>query len=164
MNLTILRKCIKFNHEKGEAIKLETDEHKVLISKIPKSAKEYPKIRIDGKYYMVHRLVWMDYYNIKEYANIPKCIDHINRNKLDYSIKNLRETSIGENNKNRNRKTDYSKYGRCVSYNDLNNTYIARMAFDGGIYYTETFDELSEAQEFVTNKFEIHAPWMIKSG
>lgn len=163
MNLSILKKCIKFNHEKGEVIKLETNEHTVLISKFPKNAKKYPKIRIDGKYYLAHRLAWMDYYNIKDYSDIPKCIDHINRNKWDYSINNLRETSIGENNRNRNKKTDYLKYGRCVTYNDLNDTYIARIVFDGGIHYTEIFNELTDAQEFVKNKFQIHAPWMIKN-
>lgn len=120
MDLSILKKCIHFDHINGTVINLFANGHSVLISKNTGKLKlsYYPRIRIDGKYYLTHRLAWMDYYSIQSYNLIPKCIDHINRNKSDYRIDNLKEVSIGENNKNRDNLTDVTKYGKCVYYNN----------------------------------------------
>ena len=162
MNLSTLRKCILFDHINGIAMNLNPPEHDVLISINSNKLKCYPSIKIDNKRFLTHRLAWMDYYSINDYYLLPKCIDHVNRNKFDYRIENLKEVSIGENNKNRDLKNDVIKYGKCVYYNDQLQKYTVKMAFDGGIQYRETFDDLVSAQKFVQNKFDLHAPWLKK--
>lgn len=158
MKLSTLKDILKFDHENG-TYEIITNSIKIYKSN-PKSG--YPCIKLYNKVYQIHRLIWMDYYNIENYKSVPKCIDHIDRNKHNFKIKNLRSVSIKENNKNRNIKSDPAKYGKCVYYNEILNQYIVRMVFDGGIKYTETFQELSDAKHFVTEKFKIHAYWLLK--
>jgi hypothetical protein len=58
----------------------------------------YRKIGINLTQYMVNRLVWMIHYGEDPGALE---IDHINRNRLDNSIKNLRAVTHRENQQNR---------------------------------------------------------------
>lgn len=66
----------------------------------------YVTISCDSKTYYAHRLAWL-YVN----GNMPKHqIDHINREKSDNRIYNLREASSSENSLNASRKHGKSKY------------------------------------------------------
>lgn len=57
----------------------------------------YIRIHIDGKYIKAHRLAWFF-----EHGYFPnKSIDHINHNKRDNRICNLRDVSTLENNRNK---------------------------------------------------------------
>ena len=59
--------------------------------------KGYRNIQIKGKYYRVHRLVWLYYY-----GHFPeKQLDHINGNTMDNCLLNLREVDHVENGQNR---------------------------------------------------------------
>jgi len=58
----------------------------------------YPAIRIFGRRYYKHRLVWVYHYGS---LDSRKEIDHINRNKLDSRIENLRVVTHKQNHSNR---------------------------------------------------------------
>lgn len=57
----------------------------------------YEVIRIDGRLYKSHRLVWL-----YVYGEFPKQIDHINGDRKDNRLCNLRLLSHSENMQNRN--------------------------------------------------------------
>jgi hypothetical protein len=57
----------------------------------------YVRIEIDGKPYLAHRLAWLWVHGM-----LPtKQVDHINRDRLDNRIENLREASNQENSRNK---------------------------------------------------------------
>ena len=58
--------------------------------------KGYARLTIDGVTYYAHQLAWL-----YQYGYIPKEIDHIDRNKANNKIANLRDVSHQENTKNR---------------------------------------------------------------
>lgn len=60
------------------------------------SAEGYNCIKIDGKSYKAHRLAWL-----YVYGTFPKnLIDHIDRDRKNNKIDNLREVSYSENSQN----------------------------------------------------------------
>ena len=61
-----------------------------------KNANGYWLTSVLGKYYRTHRLIFL-----LHFGYLPKIIDHINRDKTDNRIENLRESTKTENERNR---------------------------------------------------------------
>lgn len=59
------------------------------------TSKGYIAVGIDGAHWSAHRLAWAIFY-----GRWPRELDHINRNRSDNRIKNLREVSHLENARN----------------------------------------------------------------
>lgn len=57
---------------------------------------EYMRIRIDGKSYLVHHIIWLMFN-----GKLPEYLDHIDGNGLNNKIENLREVSHKENMMNK---------------------------------------------------------------
>jgi len=62
----------------------------------------YVYVRIDGYSYAAHRLAWLYYYG--EWPKVA--LDHINGNRRDNRIENLREATSAQNNWNRSTPRD----------------------------------------------------------
>ena len=77
----------------------------------------YYKIGINGKQYRTHRLIYLYHHGY-----LPKYIDHINCNKSDNNIENLREVTNSQNGMNsKSYKNSSSKYkGVCWNKRDKN--------------------------------------------
>lgn len=56
----------------------------------------YVKVRVGGKLLYAHRIAWL-----LTYGEMPSMIDHINGNRSDNRIANLRLASLSENSQNR---------------------------------------------------------------
>ena len=75
----------------------------------------YNMIQINKKMYLSHRLAYLYYY-----GNLPKMIDHIDRNRNNNKINNLRPTNYKENRLNSNDMDDYNNFiEKCRNYGKL---------------------------------------------
>ena len=76
----------------------------------------YDYVRVNKKLRRVHRLIWCMFHGYE-----PSEIDHINRNRADNRIENLREVSRTQNNYNHPMRTDNTSGVRGVSWNKIKN-------------------------------------------
>ena len=116
----------------------------------------YLIISIDRKMYLAHRLAWF-----LTYKQFPKNqIDHINYDKLDNRLCNLREASSSENQWHKKIQKNNSSGFKGVSLHKKTGVYRARIKkfhkeLSFGYYATpkEAHDAVQEARQMLHNEF-----------
>ena len=105
----------------------------------------YVCVRVDRINHKVHHIVWL-YVN----GHWPKgVIDHINQNKQDNRIANLRDTTIQVNNINKGSRKD-SKTGVVgVTWRERDKLFYAACKRDGKQNYLGSFKTLEDAAKAV---------------
>ncbi len=98
-------------------------------------AKGYTQIKINGKIYRAHRLIWLYH---KGAVDVALQIDHINRNRSDNRIDNLRLTSQNENQWNRD--------GKGFAWHKASNKYQAQIQYNGKLKYLGLYETEKEAR------------------
>jgi HNH endonuclease len=85
----------------------------------------YRQISIDGRTYRAHRLAWLAVHG--QWPNGQ--LNHINRNRSDCRIVNLREATSSSNNANRGMYQDTVSGFKGVSWHKRTNKYQTRIGF-----------------------------------
>lgn len=116
-----------------------------------KGNKGYRVIRFDNELYLVHRIAWAI---VKREDPLAFEIDHINGNKLDNRMQNLRKASRVENNRNKKRVKGYTfckkkeKWKAQIRANSKNNN----------LGYFDTEEQAREA--YLRAKEKLHGEFM----
>ena len=93
-----LRDVLNYNPKTGEfhwLVKPASKTHIGQRAGSKETVRGYWVIGIAGKVYKAHRLAWL-----YVYGDLPKHLDHINRNRTDNRVKNLREATKTQNGGN----------------------------------------------------------------
>jgi hypothetical protein len=102
----------------------------------------YFQVTIRGQRYLAHRLAWL-----YEYGEFPKGhIDHINGDRHDNRLANLREATHQENLYNRGANKNNSTGYKGVSVNRLGR-YLATITANGKYHYLGLFDDAETAHQ-----------------
>lgn len=83
----------------------------------------YIVVRVDDKLYAVHRLAWLYVHGVFPVG----CIDHIDGNKTNNSIKNLRDVSVSENFQNRGMRRGNKSGYAGVSWDSQTQSWAAQI-------------------------------------
>lgn len=103
----------------------------------------YRIIRVDGGRYFAHRLAWL-----YAYGKWPESImDHINHNRLDNRIENLREVSYLDNCKNKALSQKNKSGCAGVIWHRSNNYWQASIKHNGRNVFLGAFKKKTEAIE-----------------
>ena len=106
--------------------------------------KGYRVIMIKGKLWLLHRLIYI--YHFKE---IKSTIDHIDRNRLNNNIENLRDVSESKNQENRGMQINNTSGFFGVSLDKRRNTWNAEIKRDGKRIRKSGFTTKMEAAEYL---------------
>jgi hypothetical protein len=117
----------------------------------------YRYIQLNGRKYAAHRLIWFI-----EYGCFPSLfIDHIDGNKLNNHISNLREVTIKQNTENRGAQKNNKIGIKGVSYNKKLKKYVAQIQHQGINYYLglhETPEQAKLAYQIKAKELFTHFP------
>jgi hypothetical protein len=114
-------------------------------------AKGYRVVQINKKMYKEHRLIFL-YFN----GTLPKILDHINRNKEDNRIENLRAVSDALNAQNRNAHKNNAVGHKNISYHKKRKCYYVRIMVNYTEKFIGTFKTLEEAIKAAENTRKQH--------
>jgi hypothetical protein len=103
----------------------------------------YRRVRVDGKHFYVHRLVWF----ILTGKEIPDdlFIDHIDGDRLNNHIENLRLATSLENQYNKYRQTNGTSSYKGVWYDAVKNCWKASIRLRDKRHYIGQFETELEA-------------------
>ena len=110
-------------------------------------------IGINGKTYLSHRIAWL-----LHYGTWPKYIlDHINCDRTDNRISNLRDATQAENLSNRGVTKRNTTGIKGVSFDKKNNRYFGRINSNRKSFYIGSWKTIEEAVEPMANAYnKIH--------
>ena len=114
------------------------------------------KTTIGGKKasFFAHRLAWLYVYG--EWPNSE--IDHINGDRSDNRIQNLRDATHSENQQNRRAASKKSKTGVLGVHPTPDGRYVAQISINGRSVKIGRFRSVEDAQAaYIETKREIHA-------
>ena len=100
----------------------------------------YARIKINGQSYAAHRLAWL-----YVYGEWPNCIDHINRDRGDNRICNLRSVSHAENMKNLSMMRSNTSGITGVAWHKRDKKWAANIGASDRLEHLGYFDSLLDA-------------------
>lgn len=101
----------------------------------------YVVLSIDGKRYYAHRLAWL--YSTGQFPS--KNIDHINGEKFDNRIKNLRDVNTQTNLQNLKKAMVTNKSTGILGVRKLRGKFLAQITIEGKETHLGTFNSVEDA-------------------
>ena len=102
----------------------------------------YVKINFRGKIVAAHRLAWLMYYG----SWPDNMIDHINWDKADNTIKNLRVVTSSENGRNRGKQSNNTSGVLGVTWHKRRRKWYSQIKGPNGYEYIGMFDDIEDAK------------------
>jgi hypothetical protein len=103
----------------------------------------YIELKIDGTMYKAHRLAWLYVHGVMPDGDV----DHINLNRADNRIANLRPASRTQNQLNREKSPTNKSGFKGVSLRKGTGKYVAQASYEGKKYHLGLFDTPEQASE-----------------
>jgi len=111
----------------------------------------YKKVIVNGKHLFVHRVLFWLYHGYW-----PKLVDHINRDRLDNSVDNLRDVSQLVNANNRGLNSNNKSGVRGVRWHKATGKWEATATYNYKRKYLGLHDTVSEAEDAILSFAEMN--------
>ena len=112
---------------------------------------EYYNIKINNKNYLTHRIIFLYHYSY-----LPKYIDHIDRNKLNNNIENLRPVTLSQNQWNKKPRKNTSSIYKGVSWQKTANKWKSEIRINNKPQYLGLFiNEIDAALAYNKKAIEL---------
>ena len=150
-----MKELLSYDPITGEIRRVKTISGNAVKGMLAGSIKAngYVQIQVDGKCYLGHRLAWLH-----EFGRFPSGIlDHINGDRQDNRIANLRQVTASQNCHNELRRTNNTSGVKGVTWDKRRNSWMAKFWHERKCINVGNFKNLEDAREAVMKKRkEIH--------
>lgn len=140
MDIQFILENFDYNHESGELFRVHTGGSR---SPAGTECNGYLRSGVSGELIYNHRIAWAHYYREQP----PKYIDHIDGNRKNNSIKNLRACTLSQNQQNRKVSSNNTSGYTGVSYMKSKGKYKAVIYNNSKPIYLGLFETAEEASE-----------------
>lgn len=144
-SIGVIRKALSYDPDTGVILWVSPTGRRVKAGDVAGSvdARGYRYIRVLGRLVAAHRIAWA-----MSHGKWPAGqIDHVNRNKGDNRIENLRECSPAENQQNMGLRSDNTSGSQGVSFHRQTGKWRAYITTHGVHMYLGLFRDKGEAIE-----------------
>jgi hypothetical protein len=158
----MLRKLLRYDAETGQLIWAKTNSRRAPAGSVAGCLSKhtgYIYVGVNNKRLRAHRVVWMIVYN-----EIPGEIDHIDGNRSNNRLENLRVVSRSGNNQNRGIQRNNTSGATGVSFDSYRSKWAANIQADGKkikLGRFASFDEAVKAYAAAKEKFHTVEPSMV---
>lgn len=112
----------------------------------------YLTTMVNSKRYLNHRLIFL-----MHHGYLPQCLDHIDGNKINNRIENLRPATIGENSRNSKIPKNNTSGFKGVSWHSRDKKWQAQLMINKKSKHLGIFKTIEEATEAVKKaREELH--------
>ncbi len=149
-----LKKQLSYDPTTGKFIRVVALCNRIRIGDVAgtPNGRGYIKLRVNARSpVFAHRLAWL-----YVYGYFPKELDHINGNRSDNRIENLREVDRKQNCENQKLRSTNKTGFRGVYWNKLEQKYKAQVGHNRELHHLGTFDNLKEAVQAVRDFRNVH--------
>ena len=131
-----------FKYEDGKLFRKVSTSNKVKVGDEVGSPHNggYLQLTVDNRKKLIHHVIYHMFHGHK-----PKVIDHIDRNKLNNHIENLRGTDYSVNNRNRTKFKGASSKYNGVSWCKYTNRWLVHINIQGKSVHIGRFDSEQDA-------------------
>lgn len=132
----------RFYYSDGELIRKITTSSRAKKGSSPTHINNsgYLMVCVNAKQYLVHRIIYL-----MHHGTLPDMIDHIDRNKLNNRIENLREADKEVNSWNRDLQRNNTSGYRGVSWSKVSEKWHSYIKIKGKRIHLGLFDDKEEA-------------------
>lgn len=156
IDLAKLRSMIEYNPETGKFYALYSHKDLPVGREVGCIDSGYVRLSVAGKIYKGHRLAW--FYTYGEWPSGD--IDHVNGDKSDNRICNLRKASRGQNMMNIGLKKHNTSGYKGVSYYRKTGKWKAQIQSNGKKVGLGYFDDIRDAAEaYIFAALELHGDY-----
>jgi len=154
-----VKSLFDYNQITGDLIRKIKTSNNVKIGDIAGSLNKYNGyycVKVGGKAYKKHRIICLWHHGY-----LPDYIDHIDRDRSNNRIENLREVTNRENTQNCNIRKSSTSGVAGVHFDKFRNAWRACISIEGKRTYIGTFKTLEEATKVRKDaelRYYTHAP------
>ncbi len=140
-----LKELFSYNPENGKFTRIKTLSSRAIAGDSAGSIHPhgYLQIMIDGSSYKAHRLAWL--YESGEHP--PLQIDHVNHDRSDNRMSNLRAVDHINNMKNQKLSSNNASGVNGVAFNKKTKKWVSRIKVDRKDIYLGSFDSIFDAEK-----------------